>query len=317
VLVDAPYQLLVRKHPFKIPNRYQVATVIEGKMALSFTLDSGLPTPRKRRRVLVTGANGNIGSYFAENAHDRYDLRLSVRKEGEAEKIKQYGETVVANLLELDRMKEICEGIDTVLHLAANPSPTAKWDELLEPNIVGAYNMFVAAKAAGCRRVIYASTIHTVSGYKAGMQVKTVDPVNPGDLYGVTKCFGEAMGRYMAEQEGVSCIAIRIGGFEDIEFAEKEENIHYMHGWVSKRDMHDLICKCIDVEGVRFAIFNGLSNNKFNRLDMSDAKQLLSYEPQDDFTDYHPLLKDLPLDEVSTHGMRDGDQKSGLRADLR
>src|SRR3712207_7240554 len=50
-----------------------------------------------------------------------------------------------------------------------------------------AYHTFVAAKAAGCRRVIYASSIHAVSGYPAGVQVKTSEPVNPGDLYGVTR----------------------------------------------------------------------------------------------------------------------------------
>ena len=53
-----------------------------------------------------------------------------------------------------------------------------------------------------------------VSGYPKNIQVKTSEPVNPGDLYGVTKCFGEALGRYMAEQEGLSVIALRIGGFQ-------------------------------------------------------------------------------------------------------
>lgn len=38
--------------------------------------------------------------------------------------------------------------------------------------------------------------------------MNTDDPVNPGDLYGVTKCFGEAMSRYVAEQEGLSVISI-------------------------------------------------------------------------------------------------------------
>ena len=48
------------------------------------------------------------------------------------------------------------------------------------------------------------------------MQVKTSEPGNPGDLYGVTKCFGEALGRYMAEQEDLWVIALRIGAFQPI-----------------------------------------------------------------------------------------------------
>ena len=105
-------------------------------------------------------------------------------------------------------------------------------------NITGTYNTYVAAKAAGCRRVIYASSIHAVSGYPADVQVKTIEPVNPGDLYGVSKCFGEAMGRYMAEQEGLSVIALRIGAFQPHESVSKESGIGMLDAWVSQRDLN-------------------------------------------------------------------------------
>ncbi len=68
---------------------------------------------------------------------------------------------------DLERMKEFCQDIDTVLHLAADPGPSATWSILLPANIIGTYNAFVAAKAAGCRRVLYASSIHAVSSYPA------------------------------------------------------------------------------------------------------------------------------------------------------
>ncbi len=101
--------------------------------------------------------------------------------------------------------------------------PIALWKDLLEANIIGTYNVFVAAKAAGVRRVIYASSIHAVSGYPADVQVKTTEPVNPGDIYGVSKCFGEALARYMAEKEGVSAIALRIGAFQPLEAARDDK----------------------------------------------------------------------------------------------
>jgi uronate dehydrogenase len=69
----------------------------------------------------------------------------------------------------------------------------------IRPQTVGLINVFGAAADAGCRRVVLASSIHAVSGYPAGYQIHADDPVNPGDLYGVSKCFGEAMGRMMAE----------------------------------------------------------------------------------------------------------------------
>lgn len=285
-------------------------------MALSFTLNPlDARAASVRRSVLVTGASGNIGSYFAEHGHTRHDLRLMVRPGDEdAATLRQYGEVVEAELGDLERLKQLCAGIDTVLHLAADPSPSATWSSLLDANIIGTYHMMAAAKSAGCRRLIYASSIHAVSGYPADVQVHTGDPVNPGDLYGVTKCFGEALGRYMAEQEGLSVIALRIGAFQPREAAQDEDSITMMDAWVSQRDLQQLIERCIDDEHIRFAIFNGLSDNRFKRLDISDARLLVGYAPQDDLTDVNPRLKRLQLGEqVSAHNVSDEGQESGVR----
>ncbi len=271
-----------------------------------------------KRRVLVTGAAGRIGSYFAEHAKDRYHLRLMVREEDEvSDALKEAGEIVTAELSDLSALKRYSEGIDTVLHLAANPSPAALWEEVLPDNIVGSYHAFVAAKAAGCRRLVYASSIHAISGYPEGRQVRTSDPVNPGDLYGVSKCFGEALGRYMAEQEGLSCIAVRIGAFQPLEAAKDEDNLSLLNAFVSERDLHHLLEKCIDAEGVRFAIVHGLSDNVFNRMDLSDTKELLGYRPQHDLADENPKLKDLHLsDKLKPHSRSGQDQPSGIREDV-
>jgi NAD(P)-dependent dehydrogenase (short-subunit alcohol dehydrogenase family) len=270
-----------------------------------------------RRTVLVTGAAGNIGSYFAEHSGSKYELRLMVQEiDDEALAIKQYGELVTGDLSDLENLKTLCAGIDTVLHLAGNASPNQTWDSVIENNITGTYNAFVAAKSAGCRRVIYASSIHAVSGYPRDVQVKTSEPVNPGDLYGVSKCFGEALGRYMAEQEGLSVIALRIGAFQPLETARKPE-LQMMDAFVSKRDLNQLIEKSIDVESVKFAILHGLSDNSFKRLDISDARELVGYAPQDDFTKENPLLKDLNLaQQIDSHSQEDEHAKSGIREEV-
>lgn len=271
-----------------------------------------------RRKVLVTGAAGNIGSYFAANSHDKYALTLMVHeRDEEAQKLEQYGEVIEGDITDLDQMKTLCQGMDTVVHLAADASPSATWDSLLKLNIEGTYNVFVAAKAAGCRRVIYASSIHAVSGYPADVQVKTSEPVNPGDLYGVSKCFGEALGRYMAEQENLSVIAIRIGSFQPAESVRKESGIGMVDAWVSQRDLNQLIGKCIDAEEIKFAIFHGLSDNRFKRLDISDARELVGYAPEDDASREIPEVKELHLTEkVGAHSMQDGGQKSGIREEV-
>jgi hypothetical protein len=273
---------------------------------------------QERRRILVTGAAGRIGSYFAEHAPHHYELRLMVQEQdAQAVALQQFGDVVIGDLGDLERMKELCQNIDTVLHLAADPDPSATWSSLLPANIIGTYHTFAAAKAAGCRRVLYASSIHAVSGYPADVQVKTSEPVNPGDLYGVTKCFGEALGRYMAEQEGLSVIALRIGAWQPLDVAREDDAVRLLDAFVSQRDLQQLIERCIAAEHITFAIMHGVSNNRFKRLDISDARALVGYDPQDDLTAEHPALKELHLtDTVSTHQLRDGDQQSGLREEL-
>lgn len=286
-------------------------------MSLSFsTLQPLSGGSRGKRRVLVTGAAGNIGSYFAEHSHDRYELRLMVRDGDKGvEKLHDFGQVVVGELADIERLGEFCRGIDTVVHMAGDPSPSAAWNDLLQANIIGTYNLFVAAKAAGCRRVIHASSIHAVSGYPADVQVKTSDPVNPGDLYGVSKCFGEALARYMAEQEGLSCITLRIGAFQPIEAARRPDGLTMLDAFVSRRDMDQLLCRCIDDDKLKFAIFNGLSDNRFKRLDITDARELIGYSPQDDLTAVNPKLKQLGLDEVPAHNQQDGGE-SGIRKEI-
>jgi nucleoside-diphosphate-sugar epimerase len=293
-------------------------------MAQSFAADEKAPLAagsNKRRKVLVTGAAGNIGSYFAEHSHRKYDLRLMVRGDEDSkdiDAIRRFGELIEADVTRLDDMKRACAGIDTIVHMAANPSPSATWDSVRDVNISGVYHTFAAAKACGCRRVIYASSIHAVSGYPADYQVHTSDPVNPGDLYGVSKCFGEALARYMAEQEGLSAICLRIGAFQPLEAAQDEGSIGMLDAWVSRRDLNQLIEKSIDVEQLKFAIFHGLSDNRFKRLDISDARELLGYAPQDDLTEQNPKLRKLKLREtVQAHNVQDERQESGLRKEVK
>jgi UDP-glucose 4-epimerase len=274
--------------------------------------------PEGKLKVLVTGARGNIGSRFAEAMSDRYDLRLMCHSLNEAaEQLRAFGEVVEGDITDLQAMHELCRGIDTVIHLAGMPSPSTPWDKLLPVNIDGTYNVMVAAHAARCRRVVFASSIHAVSGYPVDRQVKAEDPVNPGDLYGVSKCFGEAMGRYMAEQHGLSVLAVRICWFQPVEATRDDDGIGMLDAYISPRDMNQLLSKCIDDRRLKFAILHGLSDNQFKRLDLAETRELLGYEPQDDLTDLNPKLASLNLGETMRQHDESGDgSESGIREDL-
>ncbi len=120
----------------------------------------------------------------------------------------------------------------------------------------------------------------------------------------------------MAEQEGLSVIALRIGAFQPHAQVRDESAANLLDAWVSRRDLQQLIERCIEVENLQFAIFHGLSNNRFKRLDISDARVLVGYDPQDDLTEEQPRLKEMTeLLERSRHAL-DGDQQSGIREEL-
>lgn len=240
--------------------------------------DSALPQRVPDGLVLLTGAAGRIGSGFARYAAARYRLRLSDRAGPGLARLAEHGELVPAELTDPDALRRACAGVDTVVHLGANPASDAGWDELLGPNVIGCYQLFAAAAEAGVRRVVYASSVHAVSGHPRDHPVTEAEPVNPGDLYGVTKCFGEALGRYAAEQLGLSVIALRIGAFKTGPVRPGKERIDDIY--LAADDLYQLIGLAIEVAGVRFAIVNATSDNDLQRLDPARARALLGYRPR-------------------------------------
>ena len=233
-----------------------------------FTLSTPLPGDAAVGRVLVTGAAGRIGSGFLRHVAGRYVLRTTDVRAME------FDDFVPADLGDPDALARACEDVDTVVHLGADPSLVAEWESLLPANIIGTQNLFAAASAAGVRRVVYASSVHTVSGYPAGKQISADDPVNPGNLYGVTKVFGEALGRYYAEQRGLSVIALRIGAFHT-EGTQPEPLPYNEFLHLSEADLYDIMIRAIEVRGVRYAVVNAISDQVGGRLDMTATRELL------------------------------------------
>ncbi len=258
-----------------------------------------------RRRVLLTGAAGGIGQAFFRSARDRYWFRLADRvamaaqtahggEEGEEGEEGEH-EAIQLDIVERSACERACEQIDTVVHLAADANPAAPfYESLLDNNIKGTYNIFRAAKDQGCRRVIFASSAWVMGGYAQDVQLAPDAPLRPVNLYGVSKCFGEAVAAYFAQAEGLSSIVVRIGAYDDGRADNwlrsrpvRRESAPYVNArelasYVSARDLNQLLVRCIEAPAIGFAIAHGLSENRFKRLDLTATRDLLGYAPQDD-----------------------------------
>jgi nucleoside-diphosphate-sugar epimerase len=238
-----------------------------------------------RLRVLITGAGGRIGSSFRREMGEHFAFRLAERPGKEF--VAPAGQEVIAvQVADLDACRVACAGIDVVLHLAADPSPSADfYESLLDNNFKGTYNIFRAAKDAGCQRVIFASSVHAIEGYPRDRQLTPEDPVRPRNMYGVSKAFGEAVAHVFAVSEGLRSVCLRIGAYEAGPRRERG-NSTYLSMFTSQRDLNGLILRAIEgplpdpADGA--VVVHATSDNRFKRLDLTKSRQVLGYAPQDD-----------------------------------
>ena len=139
-------------------------------------------------------------------------------------------------------------GVDCVVHLGAVPGEDT-WDKILPANVVGTWNVFEAARRQGVRRVVYASSHHAVGFYRRERDIDQTVVPRPDGIYGVSKVFGEAVGRLFADKHGLSVACLRIGAFRD-----KPEDRRLLHVWLSPRDAVQLVGCCIDAPDYHFII---------------------------------------------------------------
>ncbi len=245
-----------------------------------------------RARVLVTGAAGQIGGIIRSKLAYRYDLvGLDIVDCG-------WPESHVADLGDIDSISPAFEGVDVVVHMGADPSPQATWESTLSNNIVGTRNVYEAARLAGARRVILASTNHAVGFYplkddpykaiydgrlgEVRRPFRMLDDrdMRPDSLYGVSKAFGESLGSYYHDQYELSIICLRIGWVmtpDDPTFHPAALSL-----WLSHRDAAQLIQKAIDAPpSVGFAIVYGMSRNDLRIWDIEAGERIIGFSPED------------------------------------
>jgi len=261
-----------------------------------------------QKKILITGTSGLIGKLswsLLSSSPDKYDLHALDRTEALSRQARGFSGKVVipenrltiADIADYGRISEALAGIDTVVHLAANPSPTAAWEDTLSANIRGFYNVFEASRIAGVKRIVYASSIRVSEGYCNYVEpyrsikdrnfksvpdkfplVKPSDPVRPIETYGASKVFGEALARVYSDVFGMSCLGIRIGQVS----ANNMPSMVQPGIWCSHDDIARIIQLCVDApEELRYEIFYGLSDSRHGWIDNSKLHDLLGFVPRD------------------------------------
>jgi nucleoside-diphosphate-sugar epimerase len=252
----------------------------------------------RHKRVLITGVTGLIGKITLNDLKDDHELTGLARRP--MEELRHFR----GSIDKLDEILPAFEGQDAVVHLAADPSMYATWQSVLPNNLVGTYNVYEACRIHGVKRMVFASSNHATGMYERDHpyhhivkgeydkvsvwpvpKVSHKSEIRPDGYYGISKAYGEAMGRYYSEEYGISVICLRIGTVN--EWDSPARNIRHYATWLSHRDQAQLIRKSLEApDHLMFDIFYGVSNNKWRFWDFEHAREVIGYEPQDDAEEF-------------------------------
>lgn len=246
-------------------------------------------------KIAITGGTGNVGRQALDALSD-HDLTAMARSDpGDLDV-----ELVELDVADRERFREAVSGHDVLLHLAANPSPDAEWDDVVEPNVEGVYNAYEAARINDVDRVVFASTNHVANMYNAAdpaepestradpRTVAVDDPPRPDSYYAVTKVFGEAMGAYYAERYGMEVLNLRIGWLlEDDHLREtqdgREERARYARAmYLSPRDCRNAIRAAVTAPIDESPLsLNVVSRNDDRFFSIVETAARIGYRPRD------------------------------------
>jgi len=232
-------------------------------------------------QILITGSSGAVARAVCRELLARghqlrgFDQRLTPG----------LIDMVVDNVENRTSVREAMRGIDTVVHLAAQPHD-ADFPLLVGPNIVGLFNVLDAARQENANRVVLASSIQVIARRSEGSLPASVSESSPGNHYGLTKLWAETMGEMYARRYGLSVLAVRIAWL----VRNQDEAMSMLrrprpHLYLSSRDAGRFFALAIEAKGIEFAVVYAASKGAETHFDMGPARRILGYEAQDYWPD--------------------------------
>lgn len=227
--------------------------------------------------ILITGAAGRIGTAMrprmarAGRVLRLFDTAPLSPAAGPGE------EAVEGSVTDPEAIEAACLGADAVIHLGAIAGE-APWDEILEVNINGTYNVFEAARRAGVPRVVFASSVHAM-GYHTPDEYPLPEATVPlpDTYYGVSKVAGEALGALYAMKFGLEVVAVRL-----LACQTAPHDLRSLASWLSFDDCARLFEACLAAEPAGYRVVYGVSANTRGGYVSLEAARALGYEPRDD-----------------------------------
>ncbi|MGB6242411.1 MAG: NAD(P)-dependent oxidoreductase [Castellaniella sp.] len=237
-------------------------------------------------RLLLTGAAGGLGRVLRDTLKPMTQvLRLSdVQTLGAP----QPGEEIqLCDLADKQAVDRLVQGCDAVVHMGG-VSVERPFEEILEANIKGIFHLYEAARRHQVRRVVFASSNHTIGFYRQGERLDAHSPTRPDGYYGLSKVYGEQMASFYYDRYGIETVSIRIG----TAVAEPGDR-RALHTWLSFGDLTELIRRSLLTPGVGHTVVYGMSDNRDVWWDNRLAAHL-GYVPADSSEPFRSVIEARP-----------------------
>ena len=223
------------------------------------------------KRVLITGSGGDVGQRITPLLKAVYPgLVLSDMKPIANTHGLEFRQ---AELSDMAQVHAAVAGIDGIMHLGGF-SVEGPWETILNANIIGCYNLFEAARLAGVKRIIFASSNHAAGFYPREQTIPAEAPPLPDSRYGVSKAFGEALGALYAMKHGIGVTSLRIGNVGEVPLDVRRLSI-----MLHPEDLVQLIRIGLEHPDIVNEVFYGVSGNTRSWYDNSRAEKF-GYRPR-------------------------------------
>ena len=228
---------------------------------------------KKYNKIVLTGASGRLGSYLREPLSKITKKLVSTDKEdiGKTLHNEVFKKLNIKNFKEVNK---ILKKTDLIVHFGgySNEGP---FHEILDANILGTYNIWKSAEKNKIKRIIFASSIHSVGMYKANETINHKVMHKPDTFYGLSKCFGENLAQMYWDKCGIECLTIRILS------CAKVTSKRSLSTWLSYDDLIRIVIQSTKIKKLGFEIIYGVSNNKRLNVDNTNATRKLKINIKD------------------------------------
>ncbi|MDR5836894.1 NAD(P)-dependent oxidoreductase [Caballeronia sp. LZ034LL] len=248
-------------------------------------------------RLLLTGAAGGIGQAIRHRvAEFARHVRISDLPGVLGSEAAPHEEIVPCDLADREAVDALAKECDAVIHLGG-VSVERPFEEVLEANIKGVFNLYEAARRQGVKRIVFASSNHVTGFYRQDEIIDATARKRPDGYYGLSKSFGEDMAQLYFDRYGIETVSIRIGSV----FPEPKDR-RMMASWMSQDDFHDLLRRSLFTPDVGHTIAFGMSANAHTWWDNRCAAHL-GFVPHDSSEPFREKIEatppPLPTDPVA------------------